>query len=338
MTHYLSTALVASMLLSAAPYAESQNKAAVAPAGEIADILRSTQWIESAPLRTMLPSHLSTLLRPQDVISYVAPGVFFPARNIGLQCQGVNATLADVPRRMATAVTTTGATEPRFGEVDVDGVSVFRLQTSAVDVLPTGVSPRCELVAYPMAGSALPQGENFWLAFSFWADDWSGTRDEQLIAQMHIQEPKNILLNPFFALVVRGGELRVELRHNDRTVPDKLSTQVVTAARLAMPVRQWVTAVVQARISNQADKAPFLRMWLNGQLIADYAGPLGYVLPPGGNAYQKVGIYHWIADNPWDIKVPTRAMLVGAMITVLDTAGRYTYDSLQASVAKGDRR
>ena len=144
MTHYFSTALAASMLLSAAPYAESQNKAAGASAGEISDIPRSTQWTESAPLRAMLPLQLSNSLRPQDVISYVAPGVLFPARNIGLQCQGVNATLADVPRRMATAVTTTGATEPRFGEVDVDGVRVFRLQTSAVDVLPAGVSPEPE--------------------------------------------------------------------------------------------------------------------------------------------------------------------------------------------------
>lgn len=286
----------------------------------------------------MLPLHLSTSLRPQDVISYVAPGVLFPARNIGLQCQGVNATLADVPRRMATALTTTGATEPRFGEVNVDGMRVFRLQTSAQDVLAKGVSPRCELVSYPMAGSALPQNQTFWFAFSFWADDWAGTQDEQSIAQMHIQEPRNLVLNPFFALIVRGAELRVEIRHNGRDTPDQASTQLVTSARLTMPVRQWVTAVVQTRLSNDVAQAPFLRLWLNDNLATDYEGPIGYVLQPGGYAYSKVGVYHWTNGNAWDLAVPTRALLVGAMLSVRDPTGRYTPAVLRAAAASPGSR
>ena len=333
MNYYLATIAAVSVLVAAAPNASSQNNPTGAPAEAAVDISRSTRWIESAPIRTILPLNLSAALRPQDLISYVAPGVLFPVRNIGLQCQGVNATLADVPQRMATANTSAGTVETRFGEVDLDGVRAFRLQINAVDVLPDGVSPRCELLAYPMPGSALPQAETFWLAFSFWADDWSGTNDEQLIAKMHIQEPRNTLLNPFFALVVRGNAMRLELRYNERTVPDKASTQLVTAARLAMPARQWTTAVVQARISTQAKQAPFLRMWLNGRLVADYEGPLGYVLPPGGFAYQKVGIYHWIADNPWDLKVPVRALLLGAMITVQDPSARYTQELLRAMIA-----
>ena len=338
MSYYLAAIIATFFLVSAVPKAQSQNNPTGAPAEAALDISRSSRWIESAPIRALPPLNLSAALRPQDLISYVAPGVLFPVRNIGLQCQGVNATLADVPQRMAIAKTSAGTVETRFGEVDLDGVRAFRLQTNAVDVLPDGVSPRCELVAYPMPGSALPQAESFWLAFSFWADDWSGTQDEQLIAQMHVQEPRNTLLNPFFALVVRGNAMRLELRYNDGTVPDKASTQLVTAARLPMPVRQWTTAVVQARISTQAKQAPFLRMWLNGRLVADYAGPLGYVLPPGGFAYQKVGIYHWIADNPWDLKIPVRALLVGAMIAVRDADGRYSHDALEASITPRVRR
>jgi hypothetical protein len=334
----LCTTIAAFFLLSATPHAKCQEKSADAVGEATSDTATTTQWIEAAPFQVVLPSRLTTLLRAQEVISYVAPGVLYPARNIGLQCQGVNATLADVPGRVATANTKLGASEIRFGEVEIDGVRAFRLQADAIDPLPINVSPRCELVAYPMLGSALPQGEIFWFAFSFWADDWAGTRDEQLIAQMHIQEPQNILLNPFFAMVVRGSELRVELRHNDRTVPDKASTQLVTAARLAMPVRQWVSAVVQARISTHAKQKPFLRLWLNGQLVADYSGPFGYVLPPSGHAYQKVGIYHWNANNPWDYKIPSRALLIGAVIATQDTEGRYSHESLRASVAVDKRR
>ena len=289
--------------------------------------------LRALPLREALPPGLSAKVRAQDVLVYAAPGVAYPARNIGLQCQGSNATLADVPQGLVQVPAVGGAAESRFSEAELAGGRVFRLQVSAGDTLAPGVAPRCELVAYPMPGSALPQGETFWFAFSFWADDWAGTRDEQLIAQWHVQDPRNILLNPFFAMVVRGAELRIELRHNERETPDQASTQLVTAARLAMPVRQWVTAVVQARIANQAAQSPFLRLWLNDQLVADYTGPLGYPLPPGGHAYPKVGIYHWTNGNAWDLQLPWRTLLVGAMLSVRDNSGRYGAAQLADAVA-----
>lgn len=338
MKYYLAGILVLLLSAALARNVAAQEKQTEAPDELAVDISRATRWVEAAPVQTVPPHGLGATLRPQDLITYVSPGVLFPARNIGLQCQGINATLADVPQRMATARTTVGSVEPRFGEVVLHGMRAFRLQMNAVDVLPNGVSPRCELIAYPMPGSALPQGQNFWLAFSFWADDWAGTADEQLIAQMHVQEPRNTLLNPFVALVVRGGELRLEVRYSKATPPDKASTHLMTAARMAMPVRQWTTAVIQARISTQASQAPFLRMWLNGRLVADYAGPLGYILPTGGFSYHKVGVYHWIDDNPWDLKVPVRALLVRTVMSVLDTDGRYSHDLLEASVTHDIRR
>lgn len=337
MPHCLHMILAMIVLLVSAPSAHAQRTAKDLSANTGA-IEHSARWVDAAPLRATLPARIGTLLGPNDVLSYAAPGVLFPARNIGLQCQSVNATLADVPHRAATVRTIDGAVEPRFGEVDVDGARVFRLQANAQDVLPSGTSPRCELVSYPMPGSALPQAETFWFAFSFWADDWSGTHDEQSIAQMHIQESRNILLNPFFALVVRGSEMRVELRLNEREVPNQATTRVVSTTRFPMPVRQWVTAVVQSRVSTETKHAPFFRMWLNGKQVVDYTGPFGYVLPPGGYAYPKVGIYHWIAGNPWDLQVPTRALLVGAMITVHDSTDRYNQDLLQVVVARPEAR
>ena len=307
-------------------------------AGALPALDTQARWTVAAPAQTQLPARIVRALRPQDVLAYAAPGVLFPVRNIGLQCQGVNATLADLPQRSALAQTATGNTELRFGEAEIAGTPVFRLQAGAHDALAPGSASRCELVSYPMAESALPSGQTFWWALSFWADDWSGSHDEQLIAQFHVQEPRKLLLNPFFALVVRGSALRVELRHNPLDLPTQASTQLVTAARLAMPVRQWVTAVVQARMGNDAAQAPFLRLWLNGALVADYAGPLGYVLPAGGLAYAKAGIYHWLAGNDWDLAVPSRALLIGAMLGVRDATGRYTAEQLAAAVAPAERR
>jgi hypothetical protein len=333
--HRIASVLNICLLSAGAPLAHGQSTDVDDLAsGAATSITRSATWADATPLHTALPPRLSMLLRPQDVISYAAPGVLFPARNIGLQCQGVDATLVDIPKRTAHVKTKDGAADPRFGEAAMAGSRVFRLQAGAGDVLAPGTSARCELVFYPMPGSALPQNKSFWLAFSFWADDWSGTNDEQLIAQLHVQEPRNILLNPFFALVVRGGELRVELRHNDRDIPDQASTKLVTAARVQMPVRKWSTVVVQARIGNRPEQEAFVRLWLNGKLIADHAGPLGYILPPGGYSYAKVGVYHWAASNPWDMSQPTRAMLVGAMLTVNDETGRYSSELIQAAVTR----
>ena len=317
------------------PQAHAQGTANPAVARSVEN---SAPWAMPSPAQTKLPQSLVRLVRAQDVLSYAAPGVLYPVRNVGLQCQGVNATLADVSQGTALASTATGRTEPRFGEAALAGIPVFRLQASAHDVLPAGSSPRCELVSYPMPESALPHRQSFWMAFSFWADDWSGTHDDQSIAQFHIEEPRHILLNPFFVLVVRGSELRVEIRHNAREVPDQASTQLVTVARQALPVRQWVTAVVHARLSPDPTQAPFLRLWLNGTLAADYTGPLGYALPPGGYAYAKVGIYHWLNGNAWDLAIPTRALLVGAMLTVQDSTGRYSADQIQSAVTPADRR
>lgn len=333
MRRFASISLAMFTMMTLANWAQGQTTLERAQVIDVAAIDRLTHWIEAAPLKASLPGRVTGLLRHQDVLSYAAPGVLFPSRNIGLQCQGVNATLADVPKRATTVNTTATVAEPRFGEADVAGERVFRLAIGAKDVLTPGTSPRCELVSYPMPDSALPEGENFWLAFSFWADDWSGTQDEQSIAQMHIQEPRNILLNPFFALVVRGEEMRVELRLNSRETPDQTSTRVVSTTKLQMPARQWVTAVIQARVSTKAERKPFLRMWLNGKLVAEYADTFGYLLPMGGYAYPKVGVYHWLAGNPWDLKLPTRSLLVGAMITVQDPSARYTQELLRATVA-----
>ena len=333
MTHINISIALAVLLCVPQAHAQSTASSAAAPT-----IKSQAAWTISSAAQIKVPQRLLGLVRPQDVLSYAAPGVLYPVRDIGLQCQGVTATLADTPQRTALITTATGSAEQRFGEAVLAGIPVFRLQVDAHDILLAGSSPRCELVSYPTPASALPRGQTFWMAFSFWADDWSGSIDEQVISQFHTQEPRKILLNPLFALVVRGSELRVEIRHNDRQIPDQASTQLVTVARQALPVRQWVTAVVQARISTDPAQAPFLRLWLNNTLAADYTGPLGYILPLDGYTYAKVGIYHWLEGNTWDLAIPTRAILVAAMLTVQDSTGRYTADLIRSAVTPTNQR
>ena len=296
------------------------------------DMAQNARWLASTPASAKPPPSLSGPIRRDDILSYAAPGTLYPIRNIGLQCQGTNATLADVRRLAVHAVTPSGALAQRFGEASVAGRRAFRLQVGADDSLASDQSSRCELVSYPRPDSALPREQAFWLAFTFWADDWAASSAEQSIAQMHVEEPRRIVLNPFFAMVVRGDELRVELRHNASETPDRASTSLVIASRLRMPVRQWMTAVVQARLGADGEGAPFLRLWLDDALVTDYAGPLGYVLGADGRAYWKVGIYHWAAGNAWDLRAPERGLLVHAMLAVRDPDARYGPGTLRGAV------
>lgn len=293
------------------------------------------EWVELAqPPVDGLPASLVNSIGATNVISYAAPKYLFPRRNIGVQCQGANTTLADLPA-LAQQVETTDSPRKvqRFGAAGSAANPVFRLELGASDVLPGSASPRCEVLAYPMPGSALPVNETFWLSVSMWVDDWRDANDELIIEQMHIQDPRKIVLNPFLALVVRGNELRVELRHNPHQTPSQATTSVVSTTKVALPTRRWFTAVIQAKLGQDTTQEPFFKLWLDDSLSVDYRGAWGYLLQADASAYAKAGLYHWLNGNAWDTTYPTRNMMVGAMLLARDSAAGYSRSALVAAVA-----
>ena len=291
-------------------------------------------WLPNAqPPVNGVPTALLDLVKQPNIIAFASPNHLFPMRNIGLQCQGADATLADVAALRQQVNTNAGHRVTRFGVAGSTAKPVFRLELDATDVLPAGTQPRCELLTYPMPGSGLPVGETFWLAFSIWVDDWTGSTDEQSIGQMHIQDARNIALNPFLGLVVRGKELSVELRHNPLQTPSQASTTLVKAALVTLPTRRWFTIAIRARMETDPAQQPFFQMWLDDRQIVDYSGPWGYMHQPDSTAYAKVGIYHWLNGNPWDTDRPTRSVMLGSMLLARDKASGYSHSELNAAVA-----
>lgn len=291
-------------------------------------------WLPNAqPPVNGVPAALLDLVKQPNIIAFASPNHLYPMRNIGLQCQGANATLADVAALRLQVNNDAGQRITRFGVAGSAAKPVFRLELDASDVLPAGTPPRCELLTYPMPGSGVPVGETFWLAFSIWVDDWTGSTDEQSIGQMHIQDPRNIVLNPFLGLVVRGKELSVELRHNPLQTPSQASTTLIKAAQVTLPTRRWFTIAIRARLETDPAQQPFFQMWLDDRQIVDYSGPWGYVQQPDTTAYAKVGIYHWLNGNPWDTGRPTRSVMLGSMLLARDKASGYSHSELNAAVA-----
>ena len=306
----------------------------VAPSAPASTTPAVAAWVTAtAPANGGLPPALSAQPLSRDILAYASPAYQMPMRNIGVQCQGANAALADLPASTQSVDDGTGRLATRFGTAGSVASPVFRLAIGMGDVLPAGRAPRCEILSYPVAGSAIPANTAFWFAVSMWVDDWTGSSDEQILAQMHISDPRNILLNPFFALVLRGSELRVELRHNALETPSQATTTLVTPARLTLPTRRWVTVTINARMATEASLQPFVRVWLDDRQIVDYRGLWGYVMQPATLAYAKAGLYHWTSGNAWDAAAPLREMMIGSMALISDTAQRYERAAVAASVA-----
>ena len=295
------------------------------------------QWSSShAVMQAGAPASVSSRFSPGDLRVYASATHLLPIDAIGLQCQGLNTTLQTAPAAHAT--NRIGKTSQRFGPTTSPtgkpggAINALRFALDSDDVLPADVPPRCEMLAYPTAATGLPYGVPFWFALSIWVDDWAGTDDEQIIAQWHQNDPR-LSLNPFLAFVVKGNSLRVELRHDASELATKASTTTVMAATLTVTPRQWMRFVVRARIAQDDIDHPFLQLWLDDGLVADYTGPLGYKLQAGYFSYPKTGIYKWLNGNPWQQAVPRRQVLVEAMLVVKDEANRYDEAMLSSAVA-----
>lgn len=277
------------------------------------------------------PGSVAARFVSDDLKVYASSTHLFPIGAIGIQCQGVNNTLAK--SITAKVDTDNGATRQRFGQARSAAAQAFRFTVNNHDVLTENNPPRCEMLAYPTAATSLPIGVPFWFAISIWVDDWSGTQDEQIIAQWHQNDPR-LTLNPFLALIVKGNTVRVELRHSDIDPATKASTTLLTPGSLVLKPRRWTQFVTRAKISQDADDKPFFQLWQDGVQIVDYSGRLGYKLSKGYFAYAKTGIYKWLNGNPWDASIPTREVMVKSMLIANDQFSRYTPTQISAAISE----
>ena len=77
--------------------------------------------------------------------------------------------------------------------------------------------------------------------------------------------------------------------------------------------------------------SPQLRTWINGRLVVNYSGPVGFNVPPT-QPYVKHGIYHWTIQNAWDTRLPQRTVHFRRAVLVNDSRGLYTPADLAAHV------
>lgn len=282
--------------------------------------------------RDALPPSLLGTVRPEHVRLLVDAKQAFPAAHIGLQCQGVNDSLAQVSRVTRRSNSAGDEHAVRFGATNqASGDRVLRFVVDVADPLTPDTPPRCEILGYPSPATALPQGVPFWFAITLWVDDWGDTQDEQIVLQWHQNDPR-LALNPILAVVVRGRTMRIELRHSRADPATRASTQTEALVRTAMPVRRWTTLVFRAHLEAPGTDRSALTVWQDGALLAERNADIGYHLTPGAFAYAKAGIYKWTNGNPWDLAAPRREVRLRRLLLAVDPLLKYSQSDLARTV------
>ena len=264
----------------------------------------------------------STAINETDVIARLDPKNPIQSQTwSGLNCFGKYPNLSKLTDSGVAGPVEDSQNQMRFGRtadpLDPSRIA-FIFNVYASDPLTAGAK-RCEALAPPTADTAIPRARPFWYAFRILL--WRGAEVQSgraMLTQWHVHG-----FNPFFGLVIKDGYLSFTARYNQRPGGKKSDLTTLELWRDDAPVqRRWMTFVVQANVSPHADEGPFIRIWRDGQLLVDRAGPLGYI--DNGLAYAKIGYYHWLNDNPWDDSKPERTVFVSNAVLVRDERRRYT--------------
>ena len=239
----------------------------------------------------------------------------------GINCYGQVGSFSKLPDAAIVGNVLSDGSSLRFGRTQdplVAGRTAFVFRVATQDTLFAD-SRRCEAVAYPVAPTAIPKGQNFWYALTLLVKDGGNSiGDGQLITQWHTTG-----YNPFMGLYLSNGKLHMTVRTSTVKNGSRATVTYSNPWVDQTPITaKWMTLIFNARVSHSAADQPFLRVWRDGRLIVDHRGPIGYnadALP-----YAKVGFYSWNDNNTWDTNTPIRTVYVRKAALVRDASAKFT--------------
>jgi hypothetical protein len=282
------------------------------------------------------PGTPGMILEEHDVLALLEPSSA-AAHNgwAGVECFGINSDWDRLPGQAIHGVPDGNGMTLRFGITkDPLGVDrdVLMFRVSSDDPLTNGAN-RCEIATWNKKTLRLPSRQDLWFSFSVLVD-FPATLDDddQLIAQWHVFGLTGF--SPFFAVYVSGGADRIEIRHNASREGTPLDTARDVIWRNSEQLRrEWITYIVNARISPDVLDRPFLRVWRNGRMIVDVRKPFGYASP--NNAFAKVGFYHWTnARNVWRGNAVPRSVYIRRALIVRGEGRSYGETLLRAATER----
>lgn len=203
--------------------------------------------------------------------------------------------------------------------------SAFVFQVAPNDTLTSG-SHRSEFEFPPQ----IELGKTYWIAYSVYVYDWGNltTDDDALFGTQVHSGNSNLGLSPSFTIYTAGQNggrtLQVYRQYSTSTSPTQSNSVTYRYPQIPLPFGQWMTFVIKFR--HAIDSSGVLQIWMDGNQIVDYAGPLGYYTP-GYLDYAKFGYYNWSSFNT------SRKILLRSPVLVNDPTGsKYTWTDLSSFV------
>ena len=198
---------------------------------------------------------------------------------------------------------------------------VFAFQLGPNDPTTSG-SKRSEFEFPP----DVENGKTYWIAFSVNVQDWGtlSSGDDALFGTQVHSGDSSKGFSPSFSLVSYGssGGRTFQVFRTSNT--SGTSQTMVKYPEIPIRFGQWTDFVFKFR--HALDNSGLLQVWMDGQQIVNYAGPIGFNTP-GYRDYAKFGYYNWSSFNS------SRKVLLRSPVIVKDPTGsKYSADALRAYV------
>jgi hypothetical protein len=267
----------------------------------------------------------STAIRAGDILNQAQANVAFAQQTgFGGQVLGQYPAAKDIPETGINGPTLPNGDTLRLGKV-ADPFNTarkaFAFQLGPNDTLTSG-SRRSEIEFTP----DVENGKTYWVAVSVNVQDW-GTLlngDASLFGmQIHAGDSSRGY-SPSFALVTYGGPSGGRTFQVFRTYAQNGSQTSFKYPEIPIRFGQWVDFVFKFR--HALDSTGLLQVWMDGQQIVDYSGPIGFDTP-GWKDYAKFGYYNWSSFDS------SRKVLLRSPVLVNDPTGNtYQATDLRAFV------
>jgi hypothetical protein len=299
---------------------------------------------------TIAVAAVSQGIYASDVVYNISASDLDSYKYATVQCQGTNSYFWDwggqygyfrSPLPLSIVGTGSSGSFLAFSTVASPGESsksAFHWDVHSTDPDTAGTgSKRCEFslgwkeYSYPgkvfSRQVGLPANKNYWWGVAVRTEDWAATasvNDWQIVWQFH--DGYGGGLPPFLDLAVKGSQWVLQGTYDMSTTPKDSTLKKLVLWSSTMPANTWARFIVKTRKDLVTPANSFVQVWLNGQQIVNYRGPIGYNVPQMD--YAKVGVYKWISSaNVWSSNVPARRTWTKGPVMVNDRSG-YTWQAI----------
>jgi len=168
------------------------------------------------------------------------------------------------------------------------------------------------------AESNIEMNKVYWIVFSAYIDDWGtlGDTDSALFGTQLHSGDDTMGLSPSFSLYTtqNGRTFQVQARYSESGSPSQSNQVTRRYAEYPIPFQRWIDFVARFKLNTNGNG--FLQLWMDGEMIANYQGSLGF--NTGKTDYAKFGYYNWSGSAMGSSQ---RKVLLRAPTIVADPSG-----------------